>query len=87
MEERTIHAYMLFMWNADIRSEFCRIFDGGDCSNPYSIGNHIYNKWLDECESVGRTAAAATLWPMLDESTRSQIVAAAIERYGKECGQ
>ena len=86
MEERIIHAYMLFMWNANIESEFYRIFDGGFSDNPYTLGKHIYNKWLNECDSVGRTAAAATLWPELDEESRSKIVAAAMERYGKECG-
>lgn len=73
------------MWNADIESEFCRIFDGGNTDNPFSKGKHIYNKWFNECEVMGRTAAAATFWPAMDSETRSKIVAAAMKLYGKEC--
>lgn len=86
MEERIIHAYMLFMWNADIPREFINIFDGGPSDNPYSLGNHILNKWYECCDNDGRTAAAATLWPELDTETRAKIVSRAMEIYGGECG-
>lgn len=84
MEERIIHAYMLFMWNADIKKEFQIIFDGGFSDNPHTLGKHIFNKWRAICEDEGRTAAAASLWPALDEDTRAQIVKRALEVYGKE---
>lgn len=86
MEERIIHAYMLFMWNADIPKEFINIFDGGPSDNPYTLGNHILNKWYECCDNDGRTAAAATLWPELDTETRAKIVNRAMEIYRAECG-
>lgn len=74
------------MWNADIRKEFQMIFDGKISDNPHTLGKHIYNKWRVICEDEGRTAAAASLWPALDQDTRAMIVKRAIEKHGKECG-
>lgn len=84
MEERIIHAYMLFMWNADLRKEFQIIFDGEMSDNPHTLGKHIFKKWVAICEEEGRTSAAASLWPTLDMETRGKIVKRAIEKYGQE---
>lgn len=72
------------MWNADIKKEFQLIFDGEPSDNPHALGKHIYNKWRVMCEDYGRTAAAAALWPDLDEDIRAQIVKRALEVYSKE---
>lgn len=71
-----LDCYMFFMWNVWGEEECMNIF--GE-----SLGKHIWSKWADHCDGVGRTGAAATMYAVLDSDKRRKIVERAVAHYNK----
>lgn len=84
MERDIIDAYFMFMWNAGLKQEFHNIFDGGDTSNPYSLGSHILNQYKELRKEYTGISAPAVFWSEIDRNCQKRIVERAIEWYKRQ---
>lgn len=69
-----LDCYLFYMWNRWSYDECVTIF--GE-----HLGKHIWSKWIDHCEGIGCTGAAATIYPSLDYDKRRIIVERAYAYY------
>ena len=70
----TLDCYLYYMWNA---------WSYGDCISIFgeTLGSHIWNKWVRECERSGGKGAPASFYAKLDKETRIKIVERAMTYY------
>lgn len=71
-----LDCYLFFMWNT---------WSYGDCISIFgeTLGSHIWEKWLRECERFGGKGAPASFYAELDRETRKKIVERAIKYYNE----
>ena len=77
MELSTVNNFFYFMWNQwSLRTSM-------DLFGPY-LGEHIWNKWIDEVGYFGPTAAVASFYAEIDNNCRQTIIEAANKHYTNE---
>ena len=59
--DNAVLSFHIYMWNAWNKEECALVFNGNTDTDDwiYTIGHHIWNKWIDYCDQVGPTAAVA----------------------------
>lgn len=87
-ERKEVLSFMIYMWNRWSMTEAAIVFNGEDntlnASWNYSLGEHIWNKWVDMCENYGVMGSAERLVAELDEDNLNKLVERACSLY---CGR
>ena len=86
-ERKEVLSFMIYMWNRWCMSEAAIVFNNSTVDAPnwnFSLGQHIWNKWLDFCNNYGTMGAAERLVAELDESNLNKLVERACSLY---CGR
>lgn len=85
---KEVLSFMIYMWNRWSKSECAIVFNGEDNSRDeswlFSMGEHIWNKWVDFCESYGTMGSAERLVAELDEGNLNKLIERACSLY---CGR
>ena len=69
------------MWNKWNKEEAASVFNNPGQDWEYSLGEHIWNKWLDYCGNVGATAAPSMMVMSLDEGNLNKLIQRACTLY------
>ena len=87
-ERKEVLSFMIYMWNRWSKSEAAIVFNGVDNTNDsswnFSLGEHIWDKWVDFCENYGVMGSAERLVAELDENNLNMLVERACSLY---CGR
>ena len=74
-------SYHIYMWNTWNRDECANIFNGDGQEWEYSLGEHIWSKWVDYCNRVGATAAPSLMVANLSEGILNKLIERACTLY------
>lgn len=87
-EHKEVLSFMIYMWNRWSMSEAAIVFNGYDNTNTdkweFSIGHHIWKKWLNNCKNYGTMGSAERMVAELDEKNLNKLVERACSLY---CGR
>ena len=85
---KEVLSFMIYMWNRWCENEAAIVFNGvpryDDPNWEYSIGNHIWNKWIHFCKDYGTMGSAERMVAELDETNLNKLVERACSLY---CGR
>ncbi len=81
--DNAVLSFHIYMWNAWNKEECALVFNGNTDTDDwiYTIGHHIWNKWIDYCDQVGPTAAVSFMVRDLDSNNLNKLIDRACELY------
>ena len=76
-------SFHIYMWNMWSKEECALVFNDNPDTDDwvYTLGHHIWNKWIDYCDKVGATAAPSLMIRDLDSVNLDKLVKRACELY------
>ncbi len=87
-ERKEVLSFMIYMWNRWSMTEAAIVFNGNSDTNSdswtYSLGHHMWEKWLSNCKNYGVMGSAERMVAELDEENLNKLVERACSLY---CGR
>ena len=80
-QNNEVLSFHIYMWNKWNQAEAAAVFNQPGQEWQYSLGEHLWNKWLDRCNQVGATAAVSIMVMDLDEGNLNKLIQRACKFY------
>ena len=80
---KEVLSFHMYMWNMWSKEECALVFNGNPDTDDwvYTLGHHIWNKWIDYCDEVGSIAAPSLMIRDLSEDNLDKLVKRACKLY------